>query len=267
LNKLQRKSAQCGDEKVQVIFFSQGETAMKVRLLQWAGLVVVASLALPVRASVLTFDGIAGAEQPVPQNYGDNVSSLPGPDTNGYIYDGSGYSGPTYGPTPNVVVDYAPLPNLPTANGFDYWPSSGTFGDLVHVLYSPDQGFFTITLTAQNGHLVSLKSFDLAADTANATINNLKVTVDGTPTDITPASPNNVLHKWSDAPANTVLTHTSFDLTADSFTGTTVQLRLDNSSGTIGIDNIAFAEVVPEPASIGLLGCVATLLLRRRRLA
>lgn len=205
---------------------------------------------------MITFDrvnpGPFGNNNSIPQDLGDRVTAA---------IDGDFSYGTDHGFTPNVVVDWntGPAPDL---DGFAvYWGPD--FGDLTGVIEAESEpNGLQFTLTADAGHLVQLHGFDMAGwPSTNYTINAVRVR-DGN---------DNILFEQLNA---TILgagpSHSSFDF-AQPLTAQVIKIEWDSTnlggnSDNIGMDNIAFGQIVPEPASIALI-TVGTLVALRRRSA
>jgi len=220
--------------------------------------VAMSAFALPARASILTFDLLDNTndQRPIPQNYGDNISSA-GPDGVAGSYGvGNGF-------TPDVGLSYAALhasAATPTT-GLRYyndavWPEMAW-------LYTngaddvPSQRIFEITFTPSGNDGVVVNSFDFKDYTAYETGTH---TVD-----------------WSLRAGFTVLLSGSVNIAQDSTASVTtgmvsphfgvLTLRLHHSVGArddIALDNVNFDQV-PEPGAISLLAGACLLGLRRRR--
>lgn len=185
----------------------------------------------------------------IPQTYGDNITTSP--DGNGFVYGAAG------GITPNITATYF---GLATHWGPDY-------GDLSNVAYGAEaggNGIFGITLTADPGYNVVLKEFFLAGwNHADYDINSVRI-LDGA---------NNVLlnlstHIEGDAngPQHTVY---SPNIQGQVLTIEIDAANLGGNRDNIGIDNVQFSQVTPEPTSIAIwsLSAVGLCLMRRRRKA
>jgi len=112
--------------------------------------------------TILTFEPPPAVnDEPVRQDYGDNVAAASQGDFNYGDTDGAF--------TPNVMVSYGP--------GAFEWDDD--YGDLTDVIYSLDDGDSAgvdVTLTADAGFLVLLHSFDMGGwENTDYIINNLKV--------------------------------------------------------------------------------------------
>lgn len=214
---------------------------------------VTAVFASVASATILTFD------QDVPvsngelasQDYGDNVSALV--DANNFAYGVS-----SEGFTPDVTVTYQRIGGSDTAVAA-LWRTG--FGDLVNVLYDEidNVGEFEVRLEAAAGFLVQLYDWDMATfSSVDDTIDFVRV-LDGD---------DNVLASFPDQLIS-ASTRTSFDFASNPLTAKVIRLQFDSgnlgiSSDNIGIDNIRFGQVVPEPASLALLGLGGLWLARRR---
>ena len=109
-------------------------------------LALALSAASPVRASILTFDGVP-LDAPIPDEYGDGITATT---------DGAGYSyGMGNGFAPNVVVEYVPALTL------EVWDAG--YAGLINSLAHPDDLSGELVLRPDPGYLVVLNSFDVAA--------------------------------------------------------------------------------------------------------
>lgn len=120
-----------------------------------APLMVLLLTSLNLHASILTFDGLDTTFSPIPQNYGDRISS--DSDVVGSYQQGNAY-------TPNIITAYRTL-NLDLSEATDflrYFPSN--YGDLINVAMPAN--FFSIAeivLIPDEGWGVTLNQFDMAA--------------------------------------------------------------------------------------------------------
>jgi len=204
-------------------------------------------------ATVLTFDNVdlddpPYNEQPIPLNYGSRV------DASGVDVDGRTNFDLTYGETPNVAVqmftanysDWSQLTNL------FVWVSN--YADLTDVAYHSFNQGARFIFTADSEYYVRLHSFQMGGwPNTNRTLPFLEVLVDGNPV----FTQTNIV--ISGTTANTF----SFD--PDVVKGGVIEIRFGND-WNVAIDNIGFSqELIPEPASLTLLGAgLAGLALRRR---
>jgi hypothetical protein len=241
---------------MKVINVPKRKPIMKVSvLLSIISLTILAVLAAPTHATVLTFDTGQTNGAPIDQNYGDNVDSAT---------QGSFSYGTDGGFTPDVVVAYSGIrQDTGAETGIRYWQTG--YGDLVNVIENEFDGNskIIITFTADAGFLVSLHSFDLANYwNYDGTVHNITIR-DGS---------NNVLYTADDVSAphgSPVPTHNSVSLPLGIQGGQlimTLDIRLGSlgvDSDGIGLDNIKFSQsvqsVVPLPGALllfatGLLG-------------
>jgi hypothetical protein len=203
-------------------------------------------------ATVLTFDNVDPNNapfdfQPIPFDYGDRVDAL------GVDSGGRRNFDLTHGATPNVAVQ------MFTANYSDWslhrdlfvWVTD--FADLTDVAnHEPDYAARFI-FTADPQWYVRLHSFQMAGWRYDQPLPFLQVLVDGNPV----FTQTNIV--ISGTTANTF----SFD--PNVVKGRVIEIRFGNN-WDVGIDNIGFSqELIPEPASLTLLGAgLAGLALRRR---
>ena len=194
-------------------------------------------------ATVLTFEN-AGSSI-IPTDYGNRV------DASGVDSGGRTNFNLTHGETPNVAVqmftanysDWSQLTNL------SLWDIR--YADLTNVAYHAQNQGARFIFTADSEYYVRLHSFQMGGwPNTDHTLPFLQVLVDGNPvftqTNIT----------ISGSVANTF----SFDPNA--VKGGVIEIRFGND-WNVAIDNIGFSqELIPEPASLTLLG--AGLALRRR---
>jgi hypothetical protein len=207
-----------------------------------------ATLSSNAGASVLTFDNLGIAlNQPIPQDYGDNLINLPGgvgnPNTS-YTY------GTAHGITPSISVAYGSDPAVPSGNPV-LWSAMGNLTNVLNPINSA-----TVTLTTI-GKPVALYGFDFAGYAGNSyTISLIQIVVDNTvqfsQTNITaPGSGHDSLSSFT---------------SATPFIGGKIEIIMDTqgaAAGAVGFDNFDFAEV-PEPGSIALLGVGALGIVSRR---
>lgn len=209
--------------------------------------VALAGAAPAAHATVLDFTGVA-TNEPINASYGDRVIT-----------------------TPNVVTDFSPLGDngwqgydeaTETYDGRDWFGVAQLDGDgtAYDITFTPDPGF---------GVRVNSFEFD---DYANYPDPPAGHTFDWL---VFAGSPSNVLASGSETVPSDSTPDTSG---ADNYlvlTGMTdfhpgpVTLRIMPTGGDAfdrAIDDVSFdqAEVVPEPAGLGLVGLPAGLLLRRR---
>ncbi|MEN0019615.1 MAG: hypothetical protein AAF747_01890 [Planctomycetota bacterium] len=205
-------------------------------------------------ATVLTFDPLPFNGAQLSQAYGDSVMSA--------LQDGFSY-GTDFGPTPNIVAAYGTGSTVNTA--VLQWADQ--FGDLTNIAYGTENAQqLLVTLTADAGWLVDLRGFDIAGwPVVDYTINSVEVLANGSAV----FSETNVLVRGATLDAEG-RRHTSFDF-AQGLQAREITIALDvsNITGTaqdnIGIDNVAFAQVVPAPGVAGSLLAAAAFGVRRRR--
>ena len=203
-----------------------------------------------LQATVLTY-GISPAPAEgttIPADYGDRVTgttmSGAGGATYSYADFGEGFS-------QRILADHGDA---------NFFPGTG-FGDLSNVAFAAD-GTFSLTLTADVGFNVILQSFDLAGFFNSQVVGNISIFGDN----VLLASASNV------TVSGTGRTNSSTFLSQSSFRAATIRLTFDSRNlgagqGDVGIDNIVFAQAVPEPSVTALLAgaAVAGVLLRRRQ--
>ena len=117
-------------------------------------------------ATVLIFEPVLANYQPLDQTYGDRVAST---SQDSFVY------GPVGGFTPNIEIDYGVLPHA------DLQLFRDGYGDLQDVLFDASNGFghLEVALTADDGWVVELDSFDLAAWNRVNPINAVQVWTGG----------------------------------------------------------------------------------------
>jgi len=207
-------------------------------------------------STILTFDVSGGATnfQAVPEDYGDRVTGTPQAG-HAYLLPDDGL-----GPTPNVVADYGTPGELPAL-----WTNG--YGDLANVYYNDQDGdtTLTLTLTADPGIHAVLQGFDLASySAAGQTLPGFSV-LDGGGATLFAQGPTPVAGSSNGG-------HVHIDLVSEGIAANVVALVIDLTglgtvSDNIGIDNVAFSQVVPEPGT-GLLmslGVLALAAFRTRR--
>ena len=183
--------------------------------------VLILALAIPVHATVLTFQPATNFG-PIDQAYGDHVAST---SQNGFLYEPDG------GFTPNLTVDYGPLPQAaPTLYGTG-------FGNLLNVLYEDADGFgiLEITIEGDDQWLVKLAGFDLGSYGVSNTIRRVSVH----------DNYGNVLFSQYDVEVEAIA-HTSFDFDPP-LAGDQLVIRIDTSnlgysSDNVAIDNVQFSQ-------------------------
>lgn len=183
--------------------------------------------------TVVTFSPVASDGVVLNPICGDRVLSA--------SQDGFTYS-IANGTTPQVRVDYGPVAG-------NVRQASSGYGDLSGVIFPGISagGFLDVVLTADLGHQVSLKSFDMAAGgNADRTVRSILVT----------DAVGNVLFSQSNASIagdSVGPRHTSF--TIASATARVVRIHIDASNlgasaDQIALDNLSFTET-STPATIG----------------
>jgi hypothetical protein len=205
-----------------------GGPVMKHICLVLALAVCVGAAASPAPATVLIFQpamGQFGDNSPLPAGYGYRVEAEV---QDGFLYGLDG------GPTPNVTTYYNDGGDFPV---LATW--SDDFGDLHHVVYAQEPRVFLLGLVADDGFVVTLNSFDMAAwPHLDITINSVAVyDQDG----------NALLYQASvliyGAPMGPQ--HTHFDFTDCPLTGNILYIVYDSTnydSDDIGITNINFGQ-------------------------
>ena len=222
-------------------------------VLATALLVLLLELPSPAGAStVLTFDVAGGVAnfQDVPADYGDRVVASP---QAGHAYE---LLDDGLGTTPNVVVDYGAPGEIPRL-----WTAG--YGDLVNSYFNDQDSdaTLTLTLTADPGFHAVLLAFDIASFSGGGqTLPGFSVLDGGGGTlfsqgaTAVPGAGRATIAFGPDGLAARVVTLV-LDLTG-----------LGMTSDNIAIDNVAFAQVVPEPGTGLLLGIgLVGFALRQRR--
>ncbi|MBI5708379.1 MAG: PEP-CTERM sorting domain-containing protein [Armatimonadetes bacterium] len=209
-------------------------------------------------ATVLTFsdlgkpDGSGGSTalvnyDAIDQGYGDNVTGSGGFPSGSYLM-GNGW-------TPNVTASYDTVDGTGASveNWVEYWDTG--YGDLVDVAYAGISGYYArITLTPDSGNTVTINSFDLAGwPTSDLTADAIHI-LNASGTEVWSASSMNVEGNAG---------HTSFSPGISSSGALTIEW---GTNWNIGIDNVNFDQgLVPEPASLAVLGLGTLAMIRRKR--
>lgn len=197
-------------------------------------------------ATVLTFDNASSSN--IPYDYGSRV------DASGVDVGGRTNFNLTHGETPNVAVQ------MFTANYSDWSQSTNLFvwgsdyADLTDVAYHSFGQGARFIFTADSQYYVRLHSFQMGGwPRTDRTLPFLQVLVDG----------NTVFTQTNIVISGSVANTFSFDPNA--VKGGVIEIRFGND-WNVAIDNIGFSqELIPEPASLTLLGAgLAGLALRRR---
>lgn len=216
--------------------------------------IVLHSPAASVASTVLTFDVAGGAVNfaPVPEDYGDRVSESPqSGHFYGFVDDGLGF-------TPDVRVDYGAPDELPRLFTTGY-------GDRTNVYFNDRDSDTTLTLTLASdpGSRAVLLAFDLASFSAlGQTVPGLAI-LDGRGTTLFSQGATFVPGSLSGG-------HSTVDLGPDGIEGSTLTLVIDLTdlgmrSDNVAIDNVVFAQVVPEPGTALLVGLGLGMLAPRTR--
>ena len=203
-------------------------------------------------ATVLTFDNVDPNNapfngQPIPFDYGDRVDAS-GADSGGRIsFD------LTHGETPNVAVQMftANYSDWSQSTNLSVWGSN--YADLTDVAYHSFGQGARFIFTADAQYYVRLHSFLMGGYFGDRMLPFLQVLVDGNP----------VFTQTNVAISGTTANTFSFD--PNVVKGGVIEIRFGND-WNVAIDNIGFSqELIPEPASLTLLGAgLAGLALRRR---
>ena len=207
--------------------------------------VVVASL--PAKAVVLTFnpsDGVSG-DVSLP-TYGDNVA--------GSSQDGFTYYNLGEGWTPDISLSFST-----TAAGTYH-----TYNDAVWTGVIESDGRYVV-FTPANGASVKINDLNMESY-GGGTISYLKiVTLDGD------GNETGTLQDVIDAPSGfPIASGPTGQLISVNYTGApgqTIALTFGGGipANNVGIDTLRFSEMIPEPASLGLMGLGSLSLLRRKR--
>jgi hypothetical protein len=203
-------------------------------------------------ATVLTFDNVDPDNAPyngqvIPFDYGDRV--------NASNADSGGRTGfdLMHGATPNVAVQMftANYSNWSLLDNLFVWRFQ--YADLTDVAYHSYLQGARFIFTADPGYYVRLHSFQMGGWRGDYTLPFLEVLVDGNP----------VFTQTNVAISGTTANTFSFD--PNVVRGGVIEIRFGNE-WNVAIDNIGFSqELIPEPASLTLLGAgLAGLALRRR---
>jgi hypothetical protein len=204
-------------------------------------------------ATVLTFDNVDPNnapfdEQPIPFDYGDRVDAS-GADSGGRIsFD------LTHGETPNVAVQMFTADFSDWSQSSNLYVRRSSYADLTDVAYHSFGQGARFMFTADSQYYVRLHSFQMGGrPNTNRTLPFLQVLVDGNP----------VFTQTNVAISGTTANTFSFD--PNVVKGGVIEIRFGDNFD-VGIDNIGFSqELIPEPASLTLLGAgLAGLALRRR---
>jgi hypothetical protein len=204
-------------------------------------------------ATVLTFDNVDPNnapfdEQPIPFDYGDRVDAS-GADSGGRIsFD------LTHGETPNVAVQMFTADFSDWSQSSNLYVRRSSYADLTDVAYHSSGQGARFIFTADSQYYVRLHSFQMGGwSNTNRTLPFLQVLVDGNP----------VFTQTNVAISGTTANTFSFD--PNVVKGGVIEIRFGND-WNVAIDNIGFSqELIPEPASLTLLGAgLAGLALRRR---
>jgi len=218
----------------------------RISRIVFGSIVLVLALQIPAAApasTILTFDVSGGVTNfiPVPEDYGDNVAGSPqAGHSYGFVDDGLGF-------TPDVVAAYGTPGELPRL-----WTTG--YGDLSGVYFNDQDSDTTLTLilTAGAGFDAVLFGFDLASYSAGGQILPGFEILDG--------GGGSLFSQGSTfVPGSTSGGHTTVDLGPDGISASTLQLVFDltglgMTSDNVGVDNVVFAQVVPEPGTAALLG-------------
>lgn len=179
--------------------------------------------------TVLTFETTQARDSLVPDDYGDNARVQ---------FSGAYHYGPQSGATPNVAVSYGA--------GVRTWDDD--FGDLANVAFCATEagGVLEITLSADPGYAVTLRSADLAGwSRRDYTVDAIRV-FDGAGTAVFSAAVERV-EGDSAGPGHT---HVVFNnVTASSLTLRVDARSLLLDSDNVGIDNLEFGQT-PSPGPL-----------------